>query len=52
MPGFGEKGQVEQLQYPRDVCVRLIALLRDSTAVYPASSRKMGGFDVGFLERA
>lgn len=49
LPGFG--GQVETMRYPRDVCDNLIAALRNSTSVYPASRRSLGAFAAGFLER-
>lgn len=54
MPGFGgakQAGQVEVVTYPRDVCTRLVNALNESNAVYPAGRRKMGGLQVGFLER-
>ena len=51
LPGFGPGGQIEQLTYPDEVCLRLITTLRESNTVYPLSRRTMGGFDVGFLER-
>lgn len=51
LPGFGVGGQFEQLLYSGKVCGRLIAVLKDSTSVYPASKRTMSGFEVGFLER-
>ncbi|KAK8861412.1 hypothetical protein IAR55_002231 [Kwoniella newhampshirensis] len=51
LPGFGPGGQVETLSYSRDVCSRLIAILRESTWVYPVQRRTMGAFDIGFLER-
>jgi hypothetical protein len=50
-PGFGPSGQVEELSYPKEVCDRLAATLRESTALYPITRRTMGIFDVGFLER-
>jgi hypothetical protein len=49
LPGFG--GAVETMRYPRDVCDSLIAALRASTTVYPASRRALGAFSAGFLER-
>ncbi|OXB34620.1 hypothetical protein J007_05721 [Cryptococcus neoformans] len=52
LPGFGPGGQIEHLTYSREVCSRLIAMLKESTSVYPAARRSMGAFDVGFLERA
>ena len=51
IPGFGPGAQMEQLSYPRALCIRLVATLRDSTTVYPVARRMMGSFDVGFLER-
>ncbi|WWD08849.1 hypothetical protein V865_006963 [Kwoniella europaea PYCC6329] len=51
LPAFGPGGQVESLSYPSNVCERLIATLRESSAVYPIGRRSMGAFDVGFLER-
>ncbi|WVF67080.1 hypothetical protein IAT40_001825 [Kwoniella sp. CBS 6097] len=51
LPGFGPGGQVETLSYPTTACDRLVAILRESTGVYPLSSRSMGRFDIGFLER-
>jgi len=51
LPGFGPRGQVEHLRYSRDVCVTLIETLRATAALYPASRRNMGSFEVGFLER-
>lgn len=51
LPGLGSGGQVEELSYSRNVCLRLVASLRESTSVYPLARRIMGVFDVGFLER-
>lgn len=48
-PGFP---QAEHLYYPRDVCRRLNAVLKESNAAYPESMRTMTGLDVGWLQRA
>ncbi|KAN0084280.1 HECT-like Ubiquitin-conjugating enzyme (E2)-binding domain containing protein [Tylopilus felleus] len=45
-PGFP---QAEYLFYPMDVCRKLAALLKESTASYPESMRTMTGLDVGWL---
>ncbi|KAI0322864.1 HECT-like ubiquitin-conjugating enzyme-binding-domain-containing protein [Amylostereum chailletii] len=47
-PGFP---QAEHLMYPKDVCMRLAALLKESNACYPESLRTMTGLDVGWLIR-
>lgn len=44
-------GQCERLTYPADVCEALIAALRASTALYPEQRRRMGEWEMGFLER-
>ena len=43
--------QVEDLRYPGQVCERLVRVLRQSSEVYPVGTRRMGVWDVGFLER-
>ncbi|VDC02706.1 unnamed protein product [Peniophora sp. CBMAI 1063] len=48
-PGFP---QAEHLMYPKDVCTRIAALLKESTKCYPESLRTMTGLDVGWLLRA
>ncbi|PSR99308.1 hypothetical protein PHLCEN_2v4167 [Hermanssonia centrifuga] len=48
-PGFP---QAEYLYYPRDICRRLAALLKESNTAYPDSMRTMTGLDVGWLQRA
>lgn len=48
---LGTNSQVEDLAYSKTFVERLIAMLRDSTAVYPLSRRSMNGLEVGFLER-
>ncbi|WWD16681.1 hypothetical protein CI109_101111 [Kwoniella shandongensis] len=50
-PGMGARAQVETLSYPRQVCDRLVATLRESTLVYPEQKRTMGVYEIGFLER-
>ena len=45
-PGFP---QAERLVYPRDVCARLIALLRESNTAYPFGMRVMTGLLTGWL---
>ncbi|KAG6377492.1 HECT-like ubiquitin-conjugating enzyme-binding-domain-containing protein [Boletus reticuloceps] len=45
-PGFP---QAEYLFYPMDVCRKLAALLKESTASYPEGMRTMTGLDVGWL---
>ncbi|KAJ3554823.1 hypothetical protein NM688_g2904 [Phlebia brevispora] len=47
-PGFP---QAEHLYYPRDVCRRLGAVLKESNTAYPGSMRTMTGLDVGWLQR-
>lgn len=44
-------GQCERLTYPADVCDALIAALKASTALYPEQRRRMGEWEMGFLER-
>ena len=48
-PGFP---QAEHLYYPRDVCRRLGAALKESNTAYPESMRTMTDLDVGWLQRA
>ena len=48
-PGFP---QAEHLYYPRDICRRLSAVLKESNTAYPESMRTMTGLDVGWLQRA
>lgn len=48
-PGFP---QAEHLYYPREVCRRLGAVLKESNTAYPESMRTMTGLDVGWLQRA
>ncbi|TFK81662.1 hypothetical protein K466DRAFT_330587 [Polyporus arcularius HHB13444] len=48
-PGFP---QAEHLYYPRGICRRLGALLRESNTAYPENMRTMTGLDVGWLQRA
>ncbi|KAH9941869.1 HECT-like ubiquitin-conjugating enzyme-binding-domain-containing protein [Epithele typhae] len=48
-PGFP---QAEHLFYPRGICRRLGALLKESTTAYPENMRTMTGLDVGWLQRA
>ncbi|CDO76456.1 hypothetical protein BN946_scf184600.g5 [Trametes cinnabarina] len=48
-PGFP---QAEHLYYPRGVCRRIGALLRESNTAYPENMRTMTGLDVGWLQRA
>lgn len=43
--------QVEDLRYPGQVCERLARALRASTEAYPPGTRRMGVWDVGYLER-
>lgn len=51
LPGFGPRGQVEHLRYPRDVCETVIETLRESSSLLPPARRSMGSFNAGFLER-
>ncbi|KAI0718753.1 HECT-like ubiquitin-conjugating enzyme-binding-domain-containing protein [Cerioporus squamosus] len=48
-PGFP---QAEHLYYPRGICRRLGALLKESNTAYPENMRTMTGLDVGWLQRA
>ncbi|KAI1794331.1 HECT-like ubiquitin-conjugating enzyme-binding-domain-containing protein [Ganoderma leucocontextum] len=48
-PGFP---QAEHLYYPRGICRRLAALLKESNKAYPENMRTMTGLDVGWLQRA
>ncbi|KAF8137420.1 HECT-like ubiquitin-conjugating enzyme-binding-domain-containing protein [Boletus edulis] len=48
-PGFP---QAEYLFYPMDVCRKLAALLKESTASYPEGMQTMTGLDVGWLVMA
>ncbi|KAI0760508.1 HECT-like ubiquitin-conjugating enzyme-binding-domain-containing protein [Fomes fomentarius] len=48
-PGFP---QAEHLYYPRGICRRLGALLKESNSAYPENMRTMTGLDVGWLQRA
>ncbi|KAI0754285.1 HECT-like ubiquitin-conjugating enzyme-binding-domain-containing protein [Daedaleopsis nitida] len=48
-PGFP---QAEHLYYPRGICRRLGALLKESNSAYPDNMRTMTGLDVGWLQRA
>ncbi|PIL23105.1 hypothetical protein GSI_14414 [Ganoderma sinense ZZ0214-1] len=48
-PGFP---QAEHLYYPRGICQRLAALLKESNGAYPENMRTMTGLDVGWLQRA
>ncbi|TFK23801.1 hypothetical protein FA15DRAFT_670172 [Coprinopsis marcescibilis] len=47
-PGFP---QAEYLSYPMAVCMRLAALLKESSSAYPESLRTMTGLEVGWLHR-
>jgi len=44
--------RAESLSYPNNACRRLMALLKDSSRIFPEDMRKMAGLDIGFLERA
>jgi hypothetical protein len=44
--------RAESLFYPNSACRRLMALLSDSSRIFPDDMRKMAGLDIGFLERA
>ena len=44
-------GQMEELRYPREIIDRLIGALIDSNSVYPEMRRRMGEWEIGFLER-
>ncbi|KAL5499110.1 hypothetical protein ACEPAH_1628 [Sanghuangporus vaninii] len=48
-PGFP---QAERLLYPRDVCQRLTALLKESNTAYPFGVRVMTGLLTGWLQRS
>ncbi|RPD54903.1 hypothetical protein L226DRAFT_535568 [Lentinus tigrinus ALCF2SS1-7] len=48
-PGFP---QAEHLYYPRGICRRLGAHLKESNTAYPENMRTMTGLDVGWLQRA
>ncbi|KAL5522612.1 hypothetical protein ACEPAG_8629 [Sanghuangporus baumii] len=48
-PGFP---QAERLLYPRDVCQRLAALLKESNTAYPFGVRVMTGLLTGWLQRS
>ncbi|KAI0821933.1 HECT-like ubiquitin-conjugating enzyme-binding-domain-containing protein [Trametes gibbosa] len=48
-PGFP---QAEHLYYPRGVCRRIGASLKESNAAYPENMRTMTGLNVGWLQRA
>ncbi|KAL7277175.1 hypothetical protein ACG7TL_009023 [Trametes sanguinea] len=48
-PGFP---QAEHLYYPRGVCRRIGALLKESNTAYPENMRTMTGLNVGWLQRA
>ncbi|KAI0631343.1 HECT-like ubiquitin-conjugating enzyme-binding-domain-containing protein [Trametes polyzona] len=48
-PGFP---QAEHLYYPRGICRRIGASLKESNSAYPENMRTMTGLDVGWLQRA
>ncbi|KAI0370636.1 hypothetical protein BV20DRAFT_966594 [Pilatotrama ljubarskyi] len=48
-PGFP---QAEHLYYPRGICRRIGASLKESNTAYPENMRTMTGLDVGWLQRA
>ena len=48
-PGFP---QAEHLYYPRGICRRLGALLKESNTACPENMRTITGLDVGWLQRA
>ncbi|KAH9852331.1 HECT-like ubiquitin-conjugating enzyme-binding-domain-containing protein [Lenzites betulinus] len=48
-PGFP---QAEHLYYPRGICRRIGASLKESNAAYPENMRTMTGLNVGWLQRA
>lgn len=47
-PGFP---QAERLMYPRGICERLVALLRESNTAYPFGTRVMTGLLTGWLRK-
>ena len=47
-PGFP---QAERLVYPRDVCERLVTLLKESNTAYPFGMRVMTGLLTGWLRK-